>query len=354
VSASGTGSTAGAGECPRCGAPGVPGARFCVRCGAATAPDGSAAPATATPAPPATAAPGRASRSATDGGPRPPVDARPRSPSDARPAGRGRTSWILLATLALVVLAGGVGAVAFVALRPGTPAATPAPAAADLLAPRSLDPDAPPFPVPTGATLENAIADGSGPGAYRIASWASPLDFAATVAFYADLRDSRWRPEGRPVALFTATAIELADERGVFDHAALQVDDTSPVRIAVRFVPAGPLPTGSPDVESASPIAFGTLPPATALPGGLPSWAVLPGASLVDGAESDTAAFAIYDIRGDVASARQSLLEAIESAGLSATVETPGNEVTLRVGGRDVIVLQPTADGVRVSVAVER
>lgn len=254
--------------------------------------------------------------------------------------------------IGIAIVAGAVIGIVLVSARPA-PSPGGGSGLADLLAPRSLDPAAPSFPLPDGATLENAFAEGDGPAAYRIASWTSPLGFDATVAFYAKLDDSRWQASGQPQAGLAGTTFRFADKRAVFAYGALSVAATSPVRIAVRFVPPGTLPGPSQEAAAASPIAFGTLPPATIVPAGLPSWAIPRGASLVDAAGSDSASYGIFDVRGDVTSVRQSLVEAIQEAGLTATVGTSGDQVIIRVGsGSDMIVLQATDGGVRVSVAV--
>jgi hypothetical protein len=201
--------------------------------------------------------------------------------------------------------------------------------------------------------LENAQVEGTGVAAYRIASWTSALSLNETIAFYQRLRDSRWQAEGAPVHGLTITTFRFADKRNVFDHVTVQVEATNPVRIAVQFVPPGTLAAATFELVPASAVAIGTLPPATAIPSLMPSWAVPANADLVDAASLGGTVFAVFNARGDVASVLQAFLDALDRAGRTASVEHSAGGSTIHVGGGpNRIVLEATPDGVRVSIAV--
>jgi hypothetical protein len=192
-----------------------------------------------------------------------------------------------LVGLAVVVLA--AGAAAAVVLHPwagsGGSAAVPLVAA-------SLDPDAPSFPVPAGSKLLNAQVEGSGTAAYRLAAWQSGQDYAATVAYYSSLADSRWHLGGSPSSTPQATDLVLTDSQGVFAEADVEIDRTDPVRIEVRFIPPGGAPAYS--FAPGPTIAFGQLPAATALPDGFPTAFVPAGTTLYNASSIGSSYFAVF------------------------------------------------------------
>ena len=230
----------------------------------------------------------------------------------------------------------------------------------DPFATRTLDPSAPEFPVPSGAELVNAYAEGNDATAYRLAMWTSPLSVDDIAAFYAGLHDSRWTVTGAPIALMDAASLTLADAQGIYDRAAVDISPGTASRIAVRFVPsgavaaptaaagsAGPSPSSSPGAEQA------TLPPNRDLPAGFPDWARPPGGTLVDAGDLNGLLLAVFELNGREADVRDAVLARLEQDGLSATVESvAGGEILDISGDHGQVVLATIESGVRASVAV--
>jgi hypothetical protein len=191
------------------------------------------------------------------------------------------------------------------------PTASPSSGApVDLPAP-SLDPDAPAFPVPSGATLRNAqITGGTGPSAARLAAWTSPLAFDATVAFYATLTDPRWLRGGPPTTTPQSATVGFTDASGVLASADVTIARTDPVGIAVVFTSLTPISPG-PSSAPGPTIAFASLPPATALPPSFPSQLVPANSRLVDAGAvggTDDAIFASSSDPATLAAAYQTAL----------------------------------------------
>ena len=218
------------------------------------------------------------------------------------------------------------------------------------------DPDAPAFPVPVGAILVNAQVEGSGRVAYRLEAWNSPIGFDATVAFYAALHDARWTLNGRVTQTPQAAQGSLSDGQGMFAQADLEIDRTTPVRIAVQLVPPG-LALAAPASQAPGPtIAFGPLPTATALPAGFPSQLVPAGQTLVDSAVLSGTYFAIFTSAFDVPTLAQAYQTALQgyAQGVASTPQGQAMTITFTTGGHPgLVVLNPdTSGGTEVSVEV--
>jgi len=345
--------------CPNCGAARLPDARFCGGCGAdlealgqQVTPVPSSAPAAPAPRPPATPQPVQAPAS------RPQVAV---TPADRRVPAARRGGVHPLAVfglaLALLLLAGGGALVILRGSGSISPGSSGAPASSGAaFAPASLDPDAPVFPVPAGATLLNAQVEGSGPVAYRLEAWNSPLGFDATVAFYAALHDARWTLSGPLTQTPQAAQGSLSDGQGVFAQADLEIDRTVPVRVAVQFVPPG-LAAAPPASPAPGPtIAFGKLPAATALPAGFPSQLVPARQTLVDGAVLSGTYFAIFTSAVDVPTLAQAYQSALQgyAQGVVSTPQGQAVTITFTTGGHPgMVVLSPASSGgTEVSVEV--
>jgi hypothetical protein len=259
--------------------------------------------------------------------------------------------------LAILLIAGG-GALMF--LRgPGSGSLTTSEAAAGsgaALAPPSLDPDAPAFPVPQSATLLNAQVEGSGAAAYRLEAWNSSLAFEATVAFYTALHDARWMLNGPLTPTPQAEQGSLSDGQGVFAQAELEIDRTTPVRVAVQFVPPG-LAAAPPASQAPGPtIAFGPLPAATALPAGFPAQLAPAGGTLVDAAALSGTYFAIFASGSNVPTLVQAYQSALQGYAQGVVATPQGQAVTIAFttsGHPGQIGLAPASSGgTEVSVEV--
>jgi hypothetical protein len=220
----------------------------------------------------------------------------------------------------------------------------------------SFDPDAPPFPVPPGATLLNArILAGDGPTAARIAAWTSPLDFAATVAFYTGLADPRWTASGPPVTTPQSASLRFTDARGVFAGAELEIARTEPVRIGVVFSPRTPI-ARPPSSEPGPTIAFATLPPATALPEGFPARLMPAGGHLLDAAALAGTYDAIFAASADPATLAAAYRTALAGYASAVASHAEGAATVIDFstpGGPGEIVLAPDgAGGTTVSLEV--
>jgi hypothetical protein len=218
----------------------------------------------------------------------------------------------------------------------------------------SLDPDAPAFPIPAGAALLNARVDGSGPAAYRLAAWSSPLSFDATVTFYSNLADPRWRSSGSPVRTPQAANSTFNDDKGVFASAEVIVSRTEPVRIAVQFVSTTP-PSAPAGIDPGPTIAFGPLPAATALPDGFPAPLIPPNGSLTDAGAVGGTFYAIFASTSDVPALQQAYQTALKGSSANMTVSNQQGATVIDFstpGGPGQIVLTPDGSGTAVSIAV--
>jgi hypothetical protein len=340
--------------CPNCGAARLPDARFCASCGA----DLAALEQWTTPVEPSaptepllTLPPVSMPTSRPQAGGAPVGRAAPTTPRRGVPLP-------VVAVLVLVVLVAAGGG-AFLVLRGGSSGAsglsTPVGGGA-AFAPASLDPAAPSFPVPAGATLINAQVEGSGAAAYRLEAWNSPLAFDATVAFYAGLHDPRWSLQGSLAQTPQAAQGSLADGQGVFAQAELAIDRTSPVQIAVQFVPPGLAAAPAASQAPGPTIAFGPLPAATALPVGFPSRLVPQGGTLVDAASLGGTSYAIFQSPSDVATLAQAYQSALQGYAQSVTSTALGASITIAftTGGHPgMVALSPaSAGGTEVDVEV--
>jgi hypothetical protein len=340
--------------CPNCGAARLPDARFCGGCGS----DFEALGRQATPVPSPTLAPPATPPPLVMPASRPQVGlaAADRPMPAARRRGVHPVAVIGL-VLAVLVLAGGGAWLLLLRNGGAGPRGLSSPVGVGAaLAPASLDPDAPVFPVPAGATLLNAQVEGSGPVAYRLEAWNSPLGFDATVAFYAALHDARWTLSGPLAQTPQAAQGRLSDGQGVFAQAALEIDRTVPVRVAVQFVPPG-FAAAPPASQAPGPtIAFGKLPAATALPAGFPSQLIPAGQTLVDGAVLSGTYFAIFTSAFDVPTLAQAYQSALQgyAQGVVSTPQGQAMTITFTTGGHPgMVVLSPTSSGsTEVSVEV--
>jgi hypothetical protein len=245
------------------------------------------------------------------------------------------------------------GSAAYLVLVRGQPIPPPPVVIAVMPAP-SLDPDAPAFPVPAGATLVNARVEGAGPGAYRLAAWNSPLAYDATVAFYAGLADPRWQASGSMVRTPQAATSTFSDGQGVFVRAEVTVNRTEPVRIAVQFVSNAP-PSAPASTEPGPTIAIGLLPAATALPDGFPAQLVPPNGSLIDAGAADGTFYAIFASGSDIPTLQKAYLASLQGYAQSVAVSS-GQDATVidfvTSGHPGQVILAPDGFGTTVSIAV--
>jgi len=239
-----------------------------------------------------------------------------------------------------------------------TPAATPGPSLAppptsEVFAPPSLDPEFPAFPVPPDAVLVNAQVEGAGPAAYRVAAWRSPLDFAATVAFYTSPLGGWHLTASQPEP--GSTLVTLADGSGIYARAEVLVSATMPVRIGLQLVPPGELAAPTAAVEG-SPIAFGPLPAATSLPPDTPAWLVPTDASLLDAAYDGATLYAIWHSGAERTVLKDAYLAQLADSSPAVTDDSGAFSITFAgVKGSGQIVLQPAAaGGTDVFVALSR
>jgi hypothetical protein len=360
--------------CPRCGARRPSGVRYCAGCGLDL---GGSAPSTASEPGPATADVPETRTARPADKPDAPAAA-PRAPAAPRRAGplpqpTKRASAARSRRWRRLLLTGGVAAavvlIAVVALVISGVLTSPAgsgpgggSAAGDPFAARTLDPGAPRFPVPSGAELVNAYAEGSDAAAYRIALWTSAMPVDEIVAYYTDLHDQRWSLSGPPLTVMGVASLTFDDAQGTYDHASVDVSPGAATRIAARFVPGGavaaptaeigslgPPATTSPGAESQQP----TLPPNQEVPTGFPDWANPPGGRLVDAGELNGLLLAVFDLDGREADVQEAVMTKLQEAGLSATATSVGGGTVLDVSGdHGQLILEPTDAGVRVSVAV--
>jgi hypothetical protein len=263
----------------------------------------------------------------------------PRAPGPA-----GNAVPVIAIALVAVLAVGAVLGVAII--HPWS--STNQPQAAALAAP-SPDPDAPSFPVPADSSRLNAQMDGSGPSAYRIASWLSGQTYDATVAFYTGLSDSRWHPSGSPPTTPDAADFTFSDGSGVFASAKLEVSRTNPVKIDVRFLPPGGVPARS---YAPSPtIAFGPLPAATSLPDGFPSAFVPAGTTLVDASAVGSTFLAIFSGSIDPAVYQRQLASAATVTG--TRVESGASVIDFAYDGNPGEAVVDPASG-QVSIEVTK
>ena len=335
--------------CPQCGARRVPEARFCGSCGTDLDVLGPAASAPApTTEPPASSA----SLAMPPGRPLPPEPpaAMPGVSAPTSVRRRSRGPIVLIGALAIIAV---VASTTYLLLVRGQPTVSTPSGIAALPAP-SLDPDAPAFPVPAGATLLNARVEGSGPAAYRLAAWNSPLAYDATVAFYAGLADPRWQPSGPVVRTPQAANSTFSDGQGVFVRAEVTINRTEPVRIAVQFVSTAPPPAPA-STEPGPTIAFGPLPAATALPAGFPAQLVPPNGSLVDTGSVSGTFYAIFASSSDIPTLQQAYQASLQGYAQSVATSTQQDATVIdfTTGGRPgQIVLASDGSGTTVSIAV--
>ena len=292
--------------------------------------------------------------------------AAPRPPSEAGPAletsvpgigaaratpGARLSRAVLAAVVVVVVVVVVAGGGALLILRGGgaRPSGFSVPVGGGAaLAPASFDPDAPTFPVPAGATLLNAQAEGSGPAAYRLEAWNSPLAFDATVAFYTGLHDTRWSLQGSLTQTPQAAQGRLSDGQGIFAQAELEIDRTSPVRIAVQFVPPGLASAAPASLAPGPTIAFGPLPAATALPAGFPSRLVPQGGTLVNAASLGGIFYAIFQSPSEVATLTQAYQSALQgyAQGITSTPQGASMTISFTTSGHPgMVVLSPANSG---------
>lgn len=258
--------------------------------------------------------------------------------------------------IVLVIALGAIAVVAsatYLLVVRGQPTVSTPPGIAVLPAP-SLDPDAPAFPVPAGATLLNARIEGSGPGAYRLAAWNSPFTFDATVAFYANLADPRWQPSGSMVRTPQAADMSFTDGQGVLVRAEVTINRTEPVRIAVQFVSTAP-PSAPASTEPGPTIAFGPLPAATALPDGFPAQLIPPNGSLVDAGAVGGTFYAIFASSSDIPALAQAYQAALQGFAQAVTTSSQQDATVIdftTAGRPGQIVLAPDGSGTTVSIQV--
>jgi hypothetical protein len=285
-----------------------------------------------------------------------------RSGSTPKSAARGKNSRAVPIAAGLLIVALLAMIAIVIAADLGGPVDVPAPSGSDPIASldaaglpaAELDPDFPAFPIPAGAVLVNAqVLDGRGPGASRIAAWASPAGYDATVAFYTGLTDPRWTRSGSPESTTSATKITLADATGVLGAAVVQVSRTQPVRISVAFSAVAP-PSAAAESPGAT-MAFSTLPPATTLPDGFPARLVPAGATLVDAAGIAGTFDAIFSAPGDPAALSAAYQTALAGYATGASVRAEGSAIVIDFtlpGGPGRIVLIAEAGGTSVAVEV--
>jgi hypothetical protein len=210
------------------------------------------------------------------------------------------------------------------------------------------DPDAPIFPVPAGSTLINATVEGTGASAYRLAAWTSGSSYSETVAFYSQLSDPRWQLAGDPSSMLNATNVVLNDSQGIFVSAAVEIDSTDPVRIAVRF-----LPKDAAHARSFIPgptTKFGTLPPVTTLPDGFPADLAPSGATVVDAAKVGPTYWVVFAGTVNPAAYQNQISSVVEVTGTSTDSGATIIRFTLD-GKPGQAIIDPASLTVRVEVS---
>jgi hypothetical protein len=218
----------------------------------------------------------------------------------------------------------------------------------------ALDPGAPRFPVPAGATLINAQVEGSGPSVYRLAVYTLEADFAAAVTFYADVTDGRWHRIGRPVTSERSAEISFRDGEAAYAQADVVINATTPVRVAVSFVPPAAVAAPSLPIE-ASPFLFATLPPVEPRADLVPSYAVPPGGRLLEAVVEGATVYAIYDAGTELTELADAYVEALTRAGFPPDRASEAGGIVLRLpGAHGAIYLDRVSTGSRVSLAIRR
>ena len=258
-------------------------------------------------------------------------------------AGRSwRGPLLVLAGIALVLAIASVG---YLVVGRSNPSSSPQ--AGLGLASASLDPDAPAFPVPTGSTLLNDSMEGSGTAAYRLVAWQSGADYATTAAFYSGLKDARWHGDGSSTTTPQATDISFSDGSSVFGKADVEVSQTDPVTIDVRFLPAA-----GPPAKSFAPgptIAFGALPSASSLPAGFPSALVPPGSTLIDSGAIGSTDFALFSGSIDLTTYETQIATVAKITGTQ--IDSGATVIDFTIGGKaGQIVVDPASDQISVEV----
>jgi hypothetical protein len=203
--------------------------------------------------------------------------------------------------------------------------------------------------VPAGSALLNAqVTVGTGPEASRIAAWTSPLGFDATVAFYTGLADPRWHVSGEASRTPQTVAFTLSDGSGVFASAEVQVVRANPVQIGVILRSATAVatepPAASPGDSPAPTIAFGTLPPASALPPGFPARLVPKDGTMTDAGQVGGTYFATFTAPGDVAALTTAYQSALNGWATGVGVRTEAGSTVIDFttpGGPGQIILVP-------------
>jgi hypothetical protein len=267
------------------------------------------------------------------------VDGRASMPRTANRNADGRP---LAAVAAVSVLFVGL-IVGLAVLHPWSNSGGPLPG----VAAASLDPDAPAFPVPAGSTLLNAQVEGSGPAAYRLASWQSSADYAATATFYRNLSDPRWKVSGSPATTPDATDFSFSDGSAVFASAEIEIARTNAVRIEVRFLPRGGVPASS---HAPGPTrAIGPLPAATSLPDGFPAAFVPAGSTLVDASSAGTTYFAVFSSSLNPAAYKTQISSAVTLTGTSTESGATVISFTLN-GNPGQAVIDPASHQISVEV----
>lgn len=158
--------------------------------------------------------------------------------------------------------------------------------------------------------LINAQTDVGGHGAGQLLAWTSSLAFDPTVAFYADLDDSRWLLSGEPVSTSWSATLDLIDNRGEFNRVVVQITRTDPVRVGATFIVDAE--TRNFDAGSGPTIVISSPPAATSLPSGFPIELVPEGATLVDAAEASGTFYAIFATPESRVSVEQAYLVALD------------------------------------------
>jgi hypothetical protein len=224
------------------------------------------------------------------------------------------------------------------------------------LPPPSIDPEAPEFPVPSGAILRNAqILIGTGPAAARLAAWGSPLAFDPTLTFYANLADARWLRRGPPTTTPQSAHVGFVDVTGVLTSAEVTIAKTDPVGIEVMFSSTNAVVLEPSDAPGPT-IAFASLPPATALPAGFPAQLVPVEGRLVDAGAiggTDYAIFASSEDQAALAATYQTSLAGLAS-GLTSRSDGSATVIDFTTSGHpgEIVLANDPAGGTTVSVQV--
>ena len=268
------------------------------------------------------------------------------APSAAAAVGLAGRSWRRpLLVLAGIVLVLAIASLGYLVVGRSNPSSSPQ--AGLGLASASLDPDAPAFPVPTGSTLLNDSMEGSGTAAYRLVAWQSGADYATTAAFYSGLKDARWHGDGSSTTTPQATDISFSDGSSVFGKADVEVSQTDPVTIDVRFLPAA-----GPPAKSFAPgptIAFGALPSASSLPAGFPSALVPPGSTLIDSGAIGSTDFALFSGSIDLTTYETQIATVAKITGTQ--IDSGATVIDFTIGGKaGQIVVDLASDQISVEV----